>query len=383
MHRAQHLAEGFAQLGIPSYYVEGVPLYRYSARGRGYLGAITHQKVRRDRGVVVYENGALPSSNNPTLYKLATTLSLFQFRRRHIGDKLPEGAIVVFAHPLPVEFLRHMPPAAHVIYDIADDWKHLFPRSIYRKAGIASTENALIKRADQITVVSQKLAKKVRKLHPDKDIDLIRNGVSDRILDETVEISEDIKYLPRPIIGFVGTLGSFVDVKLLELVAVAYPEASLVLVGPVEIDLGELPRLSNVHLMGPQPHERVPAYLRGFDIGLNPRPMEPAGQASDPIKVFEYLGVGIPVISTRMPGQLDEFRGLVWQADTGSQFCEYVRTAMSGSSGFDPGRAKEVARANRWVNRCEQMLRFVQSGFHRHRAQTQRPTFTDSTHTFQ
>jgi glycosyltransferase involved in cell wall biosynthesis len=150
-----------------------------------------------------------------------------------------------------------------------------------------------------------------------------------------------------------------VDVELLEMVADAFPNASLVLVGPVEIGLGKLPRLSNVHVMGPQPADRVPAYIRGFDVGLNPRPMGRAGQASDPIKVFEYLAAGIPVVSTRMRGQLDEFYDLVWQADRGPQFCQFVRAALTKDNGFDPGRARELARCHRWLHRCEKMLELV------------------------
>lgn len=111
----------------------------------------------------------------------------------------------------------------------------------------------------------------------------------------------ELARLPRPIAGFVGGLFAWIDVDLLAWVARAKPAWSFVLIGPTDRDLGPLLACGNVHYLGPRPRDRVPAYMRGFDVGLNPFRATELSRRVNPLKVYEYLAAGIPVVSTDMP----------------------------------------------------------------------------------
>jgi len=74
-----------------------------------------------------------------------------------------------------------------------------------------------------------------------------------------------------------------------------------VLIGEARCDLGCLQGMSNVHVLGGRPYEELPAYCRGFDVGLIPFRMNRLTRAVNPIKLREYLAAGLPVVSAPLP----------------------------------------------------------------------------------
>ena len=120
----------------------------------------------------------------------------------------------------------------------------------------------------------------------------------------------DIAHLPRPLLGYVGTLEERVDWPLLDRVAEANPTASIVLVGRVGADgedAWQVARRSclgrpNVYAIGWRDQRAIGAYNRAFDLNLIPyRVDHPFNVASCPTKIMDYMAAGRPVVSTDLP----------------------------------------------------------------------------------
>src|SRR6266436_8741108 len=92
------------------------------------------------------------------------------------------------------------------------------------------------------------------------------------------------------------------------------PNYSFVLLGGVfDTDISELSRLPNIRLLGQQPYETMPQYLYHFDACLIPFKTIDTTAATDPVKVYEYLSAGKPVVSVALP-ELEQFHQLLYIA---------------------------------------------------------------------
>lgn len=107
--------------------------------------------------------------------------------------------------------------------------------------------------------------------------------------------------LPRPILGFSGTIEPRVDLALLSHLATEFSTGSIVLVGEPRMSIGSLANRSNVHVLPRREYRDLPAVLRGFDVGLIPYALSDWTRAVDPLKLLEYLSAGLPVVSTPLP----------------------------------------------------------------------------------
>ena len=102
-----------------------------------------------------------------------------------------------------------------------------------------------------------------------------------------------------PRLGFYGVIDERMDLELLAAVADARPDWSLVLVGPVvKIAEQDLPRRPNIHYMGQQSYDDLPAFLSGWDVALMPFAINESTRFISPTKTPEYLAAGRPVVST-------------------------------------------------------------------------------------
>jgi len=171
-------------------------------------------------------------------------------------------------------------------------------------AQLVALERELIQKADLVIVSSDKLFAS-KSAHNGRTI-LVRHGVAydhfrKALLPET-KVPDEIKDLPKPVIGYFGLMAEdWIDIDLMAHVARHFSTGSMVLLGKVTTDLSRLTSLPNVHLLGRKPFESLPAYSKGFDVAINPFPINEVTLNSNPLKVREYLAAGLPVVSTRIP----------------------------------------------------------------------------------
>ena len=128
-------------------------------------------------------------------------------------------------------------------------------------------------------------------------------------------------------VGYVGEVADWFDTELILRLARRQPEWSIVLVGPATADARDALAGANVHVLGRRPYSELPRYLAGFDCGLIPFRASPLTAAVSPVKLYEYLAAGKPVVSTPLPTVLPFAREVLVAAD--ERFLEAVDEAVA------------------------------------------------------
>jgi glycosyltransferase involved in cell wall biosynthesis len=351
-----HLALHLAREGDRVLYVEA-PLTPLNARqGRHFVAELARAQLpprrvgeqlwtHRQFAPVPY-HAATALTSTRAANRLSQRLLAPQLRRdlRRLGMTRP---ILIAGLPHAVDLVPLLPHAA-VVYHCADDYAHVrgFPSTL------PTLEAELCRRADLVVTTSETLARDRQPLNPRTY--WVPNGAEIEHFARDVAPAGEVARLPGPRIGFVGGLSEWVDFELLARLARARPTWSLVLVGPYGVDATELGQLPNVHLLGPRPYARVPSYLAAMDVALIPFKQDPVTFHADPIKAYEYLAAGVPVVATDLPA-LRRLQPVVRLASTPEAFEREIAAALA--EGRDAGRAARQAEATRhgWRARFDQI----------------------------
>ena len=168
---------------------------------------------------------------------------------------------------------------------------------------MVDAERKLLERVDCVFAVNEPLARRKRELNPETHVAPhgVDHALFARALDASAPLPADLADLPKPVIGFYGTLQDWVDLDLIGEIARRHPDWSVVLIGRLLVDIEPLARSPNVHLLGARPYEQLPAYCKGFDVGLIPYRSPTSCVFRNPLKLREYLSAGLPVVSTSLP----------------------------------------------------------------------------------
>lgn len=250
---------------------------------------------------------------------------------------------------------------AAVIYDITDDWMSLTqtPRQI---GLIRKQDEQLCKLADATIVCSQRLYE--MKTNLSRNLHLIPNGVDAEhysgIADRTRSVAPAAASWTRPILGYTGTLHpDRVDVPLIAALARAH-QGSIALIGPNYLSPADnqmLRELGNVHLTGPVPYSEIPQYMAAFDVCITPHHMNAFTESLNPIKLWEYLAAGLPIISMDVSGFRD-YPELVYLANMHAEFAAAIREALNERGRYAQEKSrnrKAVAALHSWASRVDQI----------------------------
>ncbi len=192
---------------------------------------------------------------------------------------------------------------------------------------IRSMEDTLFDEADFVAYASKPLMDSETDRSHGKAL-LVDHGVDLEHFTIDGPIAPDMLDIPHPRVGFFGQIERLVvDLPLLERLADELPHAHLVLVGRTATDLGTLTDRPNVHFLGWRDYTEIPAYGRGFDVALCPMPVNQWTDAANPIKVKEYLALGLQVVSTRI-SDMDRYGETVALADSSDEFISLVAKAL-------------------------------------------------------
>ncbi|MBN1165088.1 MAG: glycosyltransferase [Candidatus Krumholzibacteriota bacterium] len=217
--------------------------------------------------------------------------------------------------------------------------------------------------SDVVTAVSPGLVEKLRRLGVE-NVRYIGNGVDYDLFREALAagIPAEMKNLRRPLLGYSGAIAPWFDMELLDRIAAAFPQASLVLFGPLfEPRREELDALSekrgNIFYLGVLPHERLGAYIGALDVCLIPLQMSELMRMADPNKLYEYAAAEKPVVTYRFAPEMDQLADFIYLADTREGFIEQIRMALE--KGADRDRLRDFARRSSWQARAEAMVKLI------------------------
>ncbi|NLX13010.1 MAG: glycosyltransferase family 1 protein [Phycisphaerales bacterium] len=230
----------------------------------------------------------------------------------------------------------------------------------YDRALIERCERELMDQCDLVITTSPPLYETRRQWHP--RVHLVKHGVDharlSRAVHESLPIPASLKGLPHPILGFVGVIGEWVDLDMVAGLARRLPDASIVMIGPEKISRGPCRGLSNIHWLGNKAHEELPSYLRYFDVGLIPFRDVPLTYYANPIKLFEYLAAGVPVVSSPLP-VIKPIPGMIWLADDMASAVDGCRQACNDNSPAARQQRSQLMLAESWTARLDQIAEQV------------------------
>ncbi len=179
---------------------------------------------------------------------------------------------------------------------------------------------------------------------------------SSKALDRETEIPRVLSSLKNPIIGYIGNVERRIDYDLMKQVLEKNPEWTLALIGP--IDRNYFPdwfeKMKNVVVLGPQPYQQLPGFLKGFDVAMIPFKVDHVSRTIFPLKLFEYLGAGKPVVTTPFnPDAIEMLEHVVSIAGTAAEFEKAIEKALADNSKIKIQERLAVARENTWQARGE------------------------------
>ena len=226
-------------------------------------------------------------------------------------------------------------------------------------------DNQLSSRVDVVYATSRSQWKLRKAINPNTYF--LPNGVDfdlfNRALTSNCPLPTEIATLRRPIIGFAGWLGYQVYIQLLLRVAEAFPECSIVLVGPDELPDGDareqLYAQPNVFFLGRKEPEQLPDYLQAFDVALIPYVLEGHVPSIYPLKLHEYLAAGRAVVTVNLQ-ELKPFNHVVRIAETHDEFVHQIRQALHDNSQEAVEARVSVAKQNTWDQRVDEIYRILQ-----------------------
>lgn len=237
-----------------------------------------------------------------------------------------------------------------VVYYCVDEWSKF---SYMDGRRTAAAEQELCRRADVVFATARSLVERRKSLNPETH--LAPHGVDHEqfaaALNGAVDVPPDLARLPRPVLGFYGTIQDWVDLDLVAYLAERHPEWSIVLVGNVMVDVSNLKRFTNVYLLGRRPHGDLPAYCKGFDVGLLPQKVNELTEHMNPIKLREYLCAGLPVVSTALPEVKHYPPEFCAVADGYEAFERAVAEALRTDTPDKKRRRSEAMKGETWAAR--------------------------------
>lgn len=227
--------------------------------------------------------------------------------------------------------------------------------------GLKEIEENLFKKADLVIVSAEKLLE--NKKHFNKNTFIIRHGVDfnhfRKALDEETKIPDEIRDLPKPVIGFHGLLADWIDYDLIVKIGEHFKDGSIVLIGKTTVDaervIGKVQNLPNVHLLGRKPYADLPAFCKGFDVALNPFAINDLTLAANPLKVREYLAAGLEVVSTAIPEV--EIMNICRIGRTHNEFIAEIENALKNPR--PKQEISEAIRAESWESRIDELREII------------------------
>jgi len=357
--RPHHFAARYKAAGVETvvFEISGV---------RSQLATLLSTEISREQRDAVHHvwssiypyNAAQRFSAVEAIFRPAVESSFDRFAERWLDEGTLlwlQGVNLV----LPPELLLRSRRLAAVA-DVFDDFAGFFEGNPRMQARLLAAEETTARGVDLLLTSAARLEDRLAAWNPNTV--LVRNGVSGRFVEAgEAALARGRRGEGGTVVAYQGAFAEWFDFDLLEAVIDRLPEAEFRLMGRVYPGVGaRMERLAarpNVRMLGVLAHEDLPAELAAADVGIIPFRINDLTLATDPIKLYEYLGAGLPVVSTPMPEVVArEAEGRVRTAADADRFAEAIRALAAAR--WEPSAARArigLARENTWDRRFDQV----------------------------
>jgi glycosyltransferase involved in cell wall biosynthesis len=269
---------------------------------------------------------------------------------RRLGMHKPTYLVTI---PTAWDVLAHLDEGP-VVFNRSD--RHSAFEEVHQDT-IRAMETALLREANHVLYVSDVLMQDEAGVVGDRAVFLDHGVDADHFRPRARSaVPAEVRSLRRPIIGFFGGFDDYVvDLDLVEHVARCVPDATVLLIGGASCSMRWVDDHPNVRWLGPRDYDDIPAYGSCFDVAIMPWLDNEWIRHANPIKMKEYLALGLPVVSTDFP-EVHRYDGLIRIASDRDEFVDLIRkTIDDGGLGTPEERRAAVIDAS-WDRRAAELL---------------------------
>ncbi len=315
--------------------------------------------------LTVYRKKILPKGAIPLIRTLNINLFMKPFLSKL--QKNNKYDAVILTHPSQFAFLDKIKfKDTKIIYDCMDNYGAFTGAA---SSTIASAEALLVKRADFVIVSSNNLKNKLTENYPNeaKKLTVINNGVDMKTftLNQTIDTKETeiVKANNRKKVAYIGTISDWVNISMIYKLAKEMSNVDFYVVGPLDrhINMDEYNDLDNMIFTGPQPYYTVPAIIKQMDVMIMPFVLNEVVESVNPVKIYEYLAMGKPVIATGY-SETYQFANLIETYNTETEFAELLKNQLAINSDNPDLIEKRIAFAsnNSWKQRANGFKKLIE-----------------------
>ena len=287
---------------------------------------------------------------SPGLYLSDSPWAVFDLVRRPLVFTLPYNREYLFQFRQPL-----------VVYEVIDDLDVFH----HDKTELSTSHDILLKEADVVLVTADRLMRQVEGIRPDAI--LCPNAAEVKHFSQTNQsIPPDLAKVTRtgsPVIGYYGALARWFDYDLVRQAAHKHPDWDFVLIGPDHdgtLNASNILSMPNIHWLGARDYSQLPQYLCHFTVATIPFLVNNITLATSPIKLFEYMAAGKPIVTSDMP-ECRKYPGVFVAHDAGEfmMHLEHALTLVSDSSYIQ--QLFQTAQENTWDVRVRQIVNALES----------------------
>lgn len=181
---------------------------------------------------------------------------------------------------------------------------------------------------------------------------------------KTDKTPKEFVNIPQKKIVFMGVFDYRVNVKLLNYIVVNNKNLKFIFIGligeKIEKKFYQIIKEKNVLYLGERKKDKLPSYLKNSNLGIIPyNTRHEFAKYSNPMKAYEYLASGLPVVSTKILALEDYPKDIVYTTDNKEEFNQAMRRLTSNWNAGKITIAKDIAEKNSWKNKIASIEKFI------------------------
>ncbi len=335
------------------------PLRDPSLRKR--LSAYKHDGEQVTENIKVYQTPpVLPFGNKYRWINRINQRYLARYVRKRMAENGFESPTLWAYSPTSCDICEYI-PHDNVVYDCVD--RHSGYKGILNPHVVDEMEKDLATQCDAVFCTADGLYDTLKQYN--NRTHMIPNGVNYELFSQAqrtdLTVPADLADIETPIVGFLGMLQECIDYDAIGAFAKARPDVTVAFVGkPLPgVDLSAIENLPNVRFCGLKPQPELPKYLARFDVCISPFRSGKLSRDVSPLKFYEYLATGKPIVASPEPVQVLAYKDVVYIARDTDDFIKLCNKALIENNNAKVEGRLNYAKACSWDARVDEITQYL------------------------